>query len=123
MMFVVTMVLGSLSAMCFLVASLFAVNFFLSVSKVVRPPARGVGSGVLGRPKGFRRDIGAVRPADGSAINEKPLELSLISKRTKNFAVKPSREIDDLLDSIRKTNPQLMPADVFRANDSNGSFH
>lgn len=32
-MFVVTLVVGFLSAGCFLVASLFAVNFFLSVSK------------------------------------------------------------------------------------------
>ena len=32
-MFVVTLVLGFLSAVCFLVASLYAVNFFLSVSK------------------------------------------------------------------------------------------
>jgi hypothetical protein len=32
-MFVVTLVVGFLSATCFLVASLFAVNFFLSVSK------------------------------------------------------------------------------------------
>jgi len=32
-MFIVTLVLGFLSAVCFLVASLYAVNFFLSVSK------------------------------------------------------------------------------------------
>jgi len=36
-MFFVTLALGFLSATCFLVASLFAVNFFLSVSKVMKP--------------------------------------------------------------------------------------
>ena len=36
-MFFVTLALGFLSGVCFLVASLYAVNFFLSVSKVVKP--------------------------------------------------------------------------------------
>jgi hypothetical protein len=72
--------------------------------------------------KRFGRDIGAVRPADGSTVDEEPFELSLINERAKNVAVKPSREIDDLFHSIRETNPKLMTADVFRANYSNGLF-
>jgi hypothetical protein len=68
--------------------------------------------------KRLRRDISAIRPADGTACDEEAFELSLVRERPEDFSLKPSGEVDYFVRAIVETNSELVVAKIFGTKDS-----
>jgi hypothetical protein len=77
---------------------------------------------ILSRTQCFRSDVSAVWPTNGAPCHKEAFELTLVCKWPKDFAVEPTREIDDLFNAVRKPNAKLISTNIFGADHANQLF-